>query len=480
MIEQLEFARRWGIEALDFARWAVWALINIAVCWKLRGTSTAWHRVLVCELLGLLFAVLEFAFLRTLLDRSRSRKDIEKRLESVFFQKTLAEQSDVSATQHKPQLEDLAFRYRESRKDGNVRLGALGFVIALALLVLYLPLPSQSAQERPQSPTTLQLSPELKEDLGKILNRMCPPCPGAVVCPLPPVCPQLSPGSGVPKGEGASGSTIPAWAVVLGIVAIIAAAVVIFRRPETAPIFGVAQLAREAVKNAEHLARLPGVLFLPIIVLFLAIAVLFLLAGYRAIVQRTSSGGTEKQGDSDTKRFLAGLMGKGDKSSTGNLFLTVGFSILVLTWIIVLVSYQPVPVGTNGPAPTPTPPSNTPTAHTFSLANQSLPRPTFAPGHSDHPEHFEDLQKALSDQAKEGDLLLLLGSTDCTSRKKGNEGLALERANTVEERLKSEMNGKHVSIAMGNLPYHTACKESPESRAVIPFLVHLSYGAGSQ
>ena len=87
------------------------------------------------------------------------------------------------------------------------------------------------------------------------------------------------------------------------------------------------------------------------------------------------------------------------------------------------------------------------------------------------------IQQLIKDKAKEGDMLLLVGSSDCVPTRprglwKNNEELAAARAQWVFNGLKAQptLHGVRIIEPVG-LPEHPACGASPNVRAVYPFLI---------
>ena len=174
----------------------------------------------------------------------------------------------------------------------------------------------------------------------------------------------------------------------------------------------------------------------------------------------TAEGGTTGTPDEKgiTKlwtRIKACFKGRPIASSEGSL-LTVGFSVLVLAWAMLLVAERPQV----------SPPC---LSHCTSqiVAEPRLPALKFRRGDWGKPD-FNGLEKALKPET--GDTLLLIGSADCTpSRTPGNTTLASNRASTVRERLKHEHSDLEFQTIV--LPQYDDCKETPSLRAVFPYLI---------
>src|SRR6202035_170882 len=79
--------------------------------------------------------------------------------------------------------------------------------------------------------------------------------------------------------------------------------------------------------------------------------------------------------------------------------------------------------------------------------------------------------------AKPGDLLLLLGSSDCTSIQKSkdmtNKELARSRAENVRRMLLDSGPLTEKDVQAESLYQHQNCRESDDMRAVFPVLIHM-------
>jgi hypothetical protein len=81
-----------------------------------------------------------------------------------------------------------------------------------------------------------------------------------------------------------------------------------------------------------------------------------------------------------------------------------------------------------------------------------------------------------------GDILLLVGSADCTSYRTGkgagenknetNTLLATERADKIEGELNEDAQKYGVEIRKKPLPQYNRCAEAGDLRAMFPFLIH--------
>jgi hypothetical protein len=160
------------------------------------------------------------------------------------------------------------------------------------------------------------------------------------------------------------------------------------------------------------------------------------------------------------------------ESEKYGLVLALGLSLLLFGWMSLLVG-APTPA-TKLPPPPPKPP---PPPAAKNLSELFLDPLTNFPlgGASANHDQFESLKTQLVEKgAGEGDILLLLGSADCTSKRDGdNEDLARERAQTVRQDLESLGLGKAhgVKIRTYVLPQYAGCRADANMRGVYPLLI---------
>ena len=158
------------------------------------------------------------------------------------------------------------------------------------------------------------------------------------------------------------------------------------------------------------------------------------------------------------------------KASSEGSLLTVGFSVLVLAWVMLWTQRPQVSPPLPG-QPTsqivagPPSPSQLVPAPDFPLSSVQ-----FAKG-SSTPTNIEPLTNSLSGKVKTGDTLLLIGSADCAPIKKplDNYIVASNRASEVLKALKKEHQGLEIQTIV--LPQYSDCKETPSLRAVFPYLI---------
>ncbi len=287
----------------------------------------------------------------------------------------------------------------------------------------------------------------------------------------------------MPRSEGGSGLSSRGLFFVVAL--LILAEVIVLgwalkHRPSAVPLIGAADLAALVIKNADHLSRPGGGWFWGTVYIFLGIALFLLVAGVRQVLVPKAPAASTPGPIEKKKTFLDWLKGwlEGEhEEAKEESLLSIGVSALILVWSLLLLAQAPkVQVGpehTQNTEPTSPPPT---------IGNVvPLTGPKFEPAMSDTSgakasdvtkKGIDDLKKELAERAKEGDVVLLIGSTDCTSFKNGNYKLANERATNVSDSLQNVVPGVEIQIPRP-LPQHNNCKGSEDLRAVHPFLIPL-------
>jgi len=249
--------------------------------------------------------------------------------------------------------------------------------------------------------------------------------------------------------------------VVLGV-----AAVFLFRkRPEAAAPLGAVGLAATAIKEAEHLARLDTTSYRIAEGAFLLLLVGFALLAWQKI--RSSEGGSHSARGGEEE-------GKGKIESP----LSLLFSALVLLWALIAVCYRYEPA--------PAPGSPPPPPEKVKLDSKLLPsvhgfvakRWDALISSQSKKEIAQQVVGAARDEgARPDDLLVLLGSADCTAvhtpKELTNKALAQNRATWLKVGIENTnwFNADHV-IA-GSLYQNEKCTESADLRAVFPVLIRM-------
>ncbi len=254
------------------------------------------------------------------------------------------------------------------------------------------------------------------------------------------------------RGDGFSVyGAIPWIAVLLVAIAAIVLALAAKEHPSAAPVLGVIPLAIAVIEHAEHLSKLDEHAFWIVFSIFLAIALTIFWLG---------RGGDEQADDS---------AGEGKKKVASSL--VIGFSLLVLVFVLALVGYRqqlepkencPVCVSAGSPSAPATSKLEIDTLETT---------PLFDPGPRDHFRGSDEQLKQILEKTKEGDTILLLGSADCTRYSAGNWKLAQDRADKIKKALEGEAEERKVDVEARALKQHDACKPSDQLRAVFPILI---------
>lgn len=306
------------------------------------------------------------------------------------------------------------------------------------------------------------------------------------------------------KSGGVSG-----W-MLLAIAVIAFFAGLITKRPAAAaPVAGAGVLAEEMVRHLDHLTNvawapptglkwiIPGSLFL--------LAGVLLVWGARKIghEKHKEKEATEPAADERNGfwEFIKRCFCSKSEGSGAETLLSVGFSVLLVAFVMGIVPVD----GTKKDGSCPTCPTcgertapqfkagvvldlaKKSTAESESKATLPLLRPVhFAPMNSKAPEikdsqEVENLKGALRKVPfQEGDMLVLLGSADCTPMKKqagrDNKALALQRATKVKD-LIQDLGLNTWTIA---LDQHDGCKGQPDIREVFPYLIRAEAGKAHQ
>jgi hypothetical protein len=264
------------------------------------------------------------------------------------------------------------------------------------------------------------------------------------------------------------------WILFVGVVAA-ALFFVTKEHPSSTPLAVVIPLALAAVQNADHLSKYGGSGFWAIaVIIFVAVCVL--MWGPSWLVAKDTGKGKD-----------------GEKTQLVS-FPVMSFSVFVLGWTFVVVAHCsdcPTTKSPEVPCPNLTctvpipccanvPPGREPSPSSTAIDKPVLleTRPYFASGKSDkydfatkhHPP--PGASKSLDDllgKIKDGDLLLLLGSTDCKPFSRGNGTLAAEREKTLGDdihRIRPALRIERVDIQQ-----HDLCKDMDELRTVFPVLI---------
>ncbi|RXH55719.1 hypothetical protein [Granulicella sibirica] len=282
------------------------------------------------------------------------------------------------------------------------------------------------------------------------------------------------------------------WSLVLVFLAGFAALAFVGKKhSEAVPIAGAAGLAAEVVKHADQYAKLSDKMYWWVLGGYLgisfALTVLFCLAIWRSLkiagektrVAELMMGKAEKEPreeeNQDKEDEDGAKDGKGKKSDKEREkgFLSssssLGYSVLVLLWAFAITAY---PAPSRGSAPG---------VETTALRPEELsPVRQYVKGHELLRDSDKDQPRILGDSLAKmhltpHDIVLLLGSTDCTPFRKGGEGnnpdLAQKRAVELGKALATRSELKDIHFTPLAVKQHERCLESADLRAVYPFLI---------
>lgn len=433
-------------------------LLVVALVLCLRAIEVPWQPVWAwCFLSGVVILVLEAGLWERSRQEKRSRELVSRLLEE-YGNMSYVKQVESKLERVRLEKEQLS-RDTTQHLIGAALLVATAFGLALATHGKSTPSaqPSQmtilfsDGSEKYSGPneTTLRLRKDLEDGLLAYFK--------------------TQPGS-------AGGSRVGAVGLIIIIVALIIAQGVLLwwavkRRPSVVPLIGAGDLAALVIKNVDHLSRPGGGYFWVAVYALLGIGILLLTAGAAQVMcqpnvrevadQTAASDGKQNNKDTFRDRIKGWFRGEAEPTMKESL-LAVGLSALILVWALLLLAQPP-----SVQPPKPQPPIASPViGSAIALRVQ-----TFARRDSDNPSAIEELKGELREKAKEGDTVLLMGSTDCTSIRIGNKTLARKRASTVSDSLRNVVLG--VDIQTPLLPQHVNCKGTTDLRAVYPFLIPL-------
>jgi uncharacterized membrane protein len=243
------------------------------------------------------------------------------------------------------------------------------------------------------------------------------------------------------------------------------------KRPAVAAPLSAAGLAAAVIKNPEYLSRLGRGSFVYVLILFSVVMVVLLFLSVREFLHHRTPRDEEGE-ESDGKQRM-------EKKSVESP-LNIVFSLAVLLWAVIIACYHTEPAAAP-PLPPPGP------IATISKVPQVIPLGAIS-GFQPYSSKIEDLKTysltALKSDLRNngagpGDLLLLLGSADCTAihaNNMTNEQLAKNRAYTIDEMLSRSGVLMGEKVLADSLYQHERCRGSEDMRAVFPVLIHMEPG----
>jgi len=398
-----------------------------------------------------------------------------------------------------PELEELLLRRSATR-----RLVEIGLLLLSAFGFFWLYKPVSTPADR--NPVTVQHLDEIEKDLSLYLNTREDSSKQSVSSGTETVTVRLSPELEAilideiqhPRNSEAGPSL---WTVIITSAILLLAGLLVgwalWHRPAATPLAMSLGLAMAVISAAPKLPRLGGVDFWRVVYGLGGIGALLLLAGGVQQVYRSHRVSAKRLGDPQSYCKQENLQaGANEASRIGwfracvqrawtawtrarsiakdrDSFLSLGFSLLVLTWSILLVTQRP---SVDAPPPD----------HLQSLGATESPlsqrRPKFEKGswEPNNPSEIDALKERLPEKGKgRGDVLLLIPSADCTPLKprvngpRNNTELAEYRADRVRRILKDSGFGgpDDLEIRAEVMPQRDGCDEDKDLRTVFPFLI---------
>jgi hypothetical protein len=450
---------RWYLHAVDFAL----PIAFVGVAWCLLAFSVPFPYIAPWAIvsIAILFLV---AWQRLLAQRYLDAERRPGPVASADFERSLA----------RIQLEQF-------RAYATQNLVAIAILLASAFALIWVtrgvsPAPVQHVQISPTGggtgEPTIHFRRDLEDALAAYLNR-----PQAPSAPSEPWWHFIT------------------WPLAIAAVGVaFAIALLVRQRPAAAAAVGAGGLAEMLIANFDPLSRGTGApnwwtdwLFRVGLFLIVAGALRVLVAAIReaSTVEKHTQDGADSH--RTMRKNFPGILGaiwrnlqKGTGGSGIELLFTFGFSLLILAWAMRSVPKvnpsSPQHDAPNGPSSTST--------EKIALDPMQLPKINFAkpgPGQLDQPEYpvqIAHLKDDLGRQMRKGDMLLLLGSTDCprinpsAGNLKDNDALALRRAGTVEGLLQPLVQAHQASSNLLALKQANGCKAAPNLRTVTPYLIH--------
>lgn len=152
--------------------------------------------------------------------------------------------------------------------------------------------------------------------------------------------------------------------------------------------------------------------------------------------------------------------------------IVVGFSLLLIAATLAYVASRPnarkssEPTGKSGESGSATPEGSVPSFDVEQLNDVTgFSRGSWMGG------QIGNLKGDLDTKTRKGDILFLVGSTDCTRMSTGNQALADRRATWTSGQLAGYKTTLKIETAQG-LPQQAACKDTADVRVVHAFLFH--------
>jgi hypothetical protein len=295
----------------------------------------------------------------------------------------------------------------------------------------------------------------------------------------------LGAAEGVSNGGGTTIASLfsPFTLLLLAIVALVIFGLIAKKHKEAVPLAGAAVLAEEAFRHAHELSKVNESMYRLILHGFLVCAAMLLLLflvtailDIRKLNGRNpgpAPGIPRAAPSTPSSRFekLRALFAEESESKSDikeNYLSSLGFSVLVLLWAAVMVLYQTTPEKRCSETNTPNAQETIAVKRLDSLSN-------FGRGNAeigDKPSREQWVTEISSQDFRPGDMLFLLGSTDCEAYRLGNTKLAQLRAEQVKGWLK-DLETRGINVLPATTDQQIKCASSREVRAVFPFWIQM-------
>lgn len=307
-----------------------------------------------------------------------------------------------------------------------------------------------------------------------------PPPQGGPVAVTPSGPPTSSTSPVVP-----SSSTWRWWWLPLSLIALLVLGLVARKHKEAVPVAGAAALAIAALEHSGELVKMNDWMYCRALFTFLAVSsvliALFLVAAIADIRRRHRKAldpvpGEPLPSEGALATWWHRLFGRPAKEigeAKEDYLSSLGFSVAVLLWAVVMVGYR-----------LPEPDRHTSTTSVIGKplkSNALPPLRRFNEGQTqlqDENRHqaLDTWTQGVAKAMHPGDMLLLLGSTDCKPFRKGGDGkgnptLATDRAKAVRDWLRPIADARGVELDADSIAQHERCREAADLRAVFPFLI---------
>lgn len=349
---------------------------------------------------------------------------------------------------------------------GLIELGLLG---ALAI----------GFAARGPSATTLQLDSETRNALLALLNAKPGPIQGGGAPPAAPGEITLKLDSEFRQAivDALQKSAAPGIGRGLAILILIAIAaatgLLLYKlgamdRESVTPLATASGIALAMIYEAPVLPKPGGYLYWAAVFALGIVGGWALWRGWQQLGARGATTTTPPATTPTAARVLPGKTGEPKEQS----LIVVGFSLLLIAATLAYVASRPnarkssEPTGKSGESGSATPEGSVPSFDVEQLNDVTgFSRGSWVGG------QIGNLKGDLDTKTRKGDILFLVGSTDCIRMSTGNQALADQRAAWASGQLAGYKKTLKIETAQ-SLPQQEACKGTPDVRVVHAFLFH--------